>query len=159
MSFRRLVRNLRKESEMKMFDRPLVGIATVVRRDGKVLLHKRKSKHAYGTWAFAGGHLEKWEYLSDCAMRELREEAGDDLVVTTPLCWVVTNNFHLDEDKHYVTLFMVGDWVSGEAKIMEPDKCEAWEWFSWDDLPHPLMLGIENLLKCGLNPLVPAALY
>ena len=37
--------------------RPGVGIATIVRNGNKVLLHKRKGKHAPNTWAFAGAHL------------------------------------------------------------------------------------------------------
>ena len=42
-----------------------------------------------------------------------------------PCCWVKDNN------KHYVTLYIVCEYESGEPEIKEPDKCEAWEWFSW----------------------------
>ena len=34
-----------------------------------------------------------------------------------------------------------------EPKIMEPDKCEQWAWFSPDSLPSPLFVPIQNLLK------------
>ena len=40
---------------------PLIGVALCIRRDNKVLLHKRKGKHAPGSWVFTGGHLEKYE--------------------------------------------------------------------------------------------------
>ena len=34
----------------------------------------------------------------------------------------------------------------------EPDKCFEWKWFKWDNLPAPLMQGIERLSAKGLNP-------
>ena len=36
---------------------------------------------------------------------------------------------------------------------MEPEKCEKWEWFEWNNLPEPLFLPIQNLLKQKFNPL------
>lgn len=37
---------------------------------------------------------------------------------------------------------MAADLVSGEPKVMEPDKLESWEWYDIDDLPTPLF-GVE----------------
>ena len=64
-----------------------------------------------------------------------------------------TNDIFQKEKKHYVTLFLVADFASGEAKTKEPDKCLGWNWFSWDNLPSPLFLSIKNLLKQRLHPL------
>jgi len=36
---------------------------------------------------------------------------------------------------------------------MEPEKCEKWEWFSWNNLPSNLFLPTLNLIKNGFNPL------
>ena len=47
---------------------------------------------------------------------------------------------------------MICDLISGEPKVMEPDKNEQWQWFSWDNLPSPLIIGCEELVKRGLNP-------
>jgi len=41
-----------------MKKRPAVGVATIVLKNGKVLLGKRKGSHGSGSWAFPGGHLE-----------------------------------------------------------------------------------------------------
>ena len=57
-------------------ERPGVGLAVIVMKDSKVLLGKRKNSHGEGKWAFPGGHVEKFEELSDTAMRELEEETG-----------------------------------------------------------------------------------
>lgn len=132
--------------------RPQVGIALIVRKNGKVLLHKRKGKHAHGTWAFAGGHQEKWESFEQTAIREMIEEAGP-LKVTKPVFWTAVNTMFPVENKHYVVVMMVCDWISGEPEVMEPKKCECWEWHSWDSLPDPLMQGLQILKNNELNPM------
>lgn len=133
-------------------DRPLVGVCLCIRRnDGKILLHKRKGKHAPGTWAFTGGHLEKWESFEECVLREMREEVGD-VNVTKPVYWTTVNTLFRDEDKHYVVVCMVCDYISGEPRVMESDKCECWEWYSWDNLPSPLMKGLQILKDNDINP-------
>lgn len=132
-------------------NQPQVGVGVIVRRGYRVLLHKRKSDHAFGKWAFPGGHLEFMEDLADCALRELKEEAGN-VIVTRPTLFTASNTLFPDENKHYVVVFMVCDWISGEATLEEPDKAECWEWFSWDILPSPLIPGIQDLVNRGLNP-------
>ncbi|MCK9458645.1 MAG: NUDIX domain-containing protein [Proteobacteria bacterium] len=136
--------------------RPLIGVCVCICRrepsSGKVLLHKRKGKHAPGTWAFPGGHMEKWESFEGVVRRELEEEAGPDIEIDNLQFWTVANTRFHDEDKHYVVLFIMADWVSGEPKIMEPEKCECWEWFDWNDLPSPLMMGIQDIVDRKLSP-------
>lgn len=123
-------------------DRPLIGIGLLIWRDDKVLMGKRKEDHV---WAFPGGHLEKWESFEATALRELREEAGFEIQVTTPRFLTAKNTRFYDEDRHYVVLFMQCFWQAGEAVNMEPDKLEGWEWHQWNKLPSPLMMGIEML--------------
>ena len=137
---------------MSETDRPLVGVALIVRKGNKVLLHKRKGDHAPGTWAFSGGHLEKFETFEEAAIRELEEEAGRSLIVNEPRYWTTRNTMFKTENKHYVVVFMVSDWISGTPEIMEPDKCEGWEWCDWDNLPTPLMEGVKQLKINRMNP-------
>lgn len=125
--------------------RPLVGVCSVVLKDGKVLLHKRAGTHSPNTWAFPGGHLEFNEEIEECALRELQEETGlTD--VTYPKFWTLENTIYPDEGKHYVTLFYISEWLSGEPVNMEPDKGGDWEWFDWNNLPQPLMQGIQKII-------------
>lgn len=130
---------------------PKVGIGVLIRREGKILLGLRKSKHGKGTWCPPGGHLEHGESFENCALREVAEECG--VQVTTPKLAIVTNDFFEESQKHYVTLQMVADWVSGEAQRLEPDKCSQWEWFAMDNLPSPLFLPIAQSFDKGFNPL------
>jgi len=137
---------------MMIKPKPQVGIALLIRREGKVLLHKRKGKHAPGTWAFPGGHLEGWETFERAALRELEEEAGEDIKVTEPKFWTVANTRFYSEGLHYVVIFLISDWVSGEAVVKEPEKNDGWDWFNWNDLPSPLMMGLQNLVERSMNP-------
>ena len=129
---------------------PRVGIGVIVIKDNKVLVGKRKGDHGEGTWSFPGGHLEFNEELEDCARREVLEETG--IQIKNIRLGTFTNDIHKDEGRHYVTLFLVSDYDSGEPKVMEPDRCEIWGWFEWDNLPQPLFLPNQHLLEQGFNP-------
>jgi len=134
-----------------MIKRPAVGVAAIVIKSGKVLLGKRKGAHGSGSWAFPGGHLEFNESIEDCAKREVFEETG--LSVKNPRFETITNDLFLKDNKHYVTLFVVCDHKKGTPRIKEPDKCEKWDWFYWNEFPTPLFLSLKNLLGKGFIPL------
>lgn len=127
---------------------PKVGMGIFVFKDMKFLLGKRKNAHGAGEWALPGGHLEFNEELEDCARREVLEETGVE--IKNIRFSTITNDIFKKEGKHYITIFMLSDWKSGEAKVMEPDKCEEWRWVSRNNLPEPLFLPLDNLLKKDL---------
>jgi 8-oxo-dGTP diphosphatase len=129
---------------------PRVAVGVVVRRDGKILLGKRRGSHGEGTWALPGGHLEFKEEIDACVRREVLEETN--LIVTNVRFGALTNDIFEGVDLHYVTIFMVCDYAGGELTTMEPDKCEEWRWFRWDALPRPIFLPLENVLKTGFSP-------
>ena len=129
---------------------PRVGVGVILIKGNKVLLGKRRNAHGDGTWSFGGGHLELNEELAECAKREVKEEAG--LEIKNIRFGAITNDIFEKERKHYITIFMIADYVKGEPKTMEPDKLERWAWFEWSNLPKPLFLPIENLLKQNFNP-------
>lgn len=141
-----------KELNMNAHDVPRVGVALIIRKGNQVLLHKRLGHHAPDTWSFAGGHLEKFETWEEAALREMEEEVGSDIKVTHPVYWTASNTRFYDEDKHYIVIFMIADWIEGEAYVTEPDKCACWEWHDWDNLPQPLMMGCQDLVNRGLSP-------
>jgi 8-oxo-dGTP diphosphatase len=132
-----------------MDNRPKIGVGVIVIKDSKVLLGKRKNVHGEGSWSFPGGHLEFNEEIEDCAIREVLEETGISIKNIRKITF--TNNIFKKEAKHYVTLYVKAEYAVGSVKAMEPEKCEKWDWFEWNNLPKPLFLPIQNLLKQNFN--------
>ena len=131
---------------------PKVGVGVIVIKDGKVLLGKRKNVHGAGSWQFPGGHLEFNESLEDCTRREVFEEVG--LKIKNIHQGSFTNDVFTNEKKHYITLFALSEFDSGELVNKEPEKAESWGWYEWDNLPRPLFSPIENLIKQNFNPFI-----
>ncbi len=131
--------------------RPKIGVGVIILKGNRVLFGKRKNAHGDGSWSCPGGHLEWNETVEDCAIREVREEAGIE-IKNLRHAEFTSGDFFPKENKHYITLYIVADYDSGEVTVMEPDRTDAWEWFEWDNLPQPLFLPIQNLLDQGFSP-------
>ncbi len=122
---------------------PKTGIAVMIIKDGTVLLGKRKGAHGAGDFAFPGGKLEWWETFADCARREVKEEAGIEI---DNIRFLRLLNFRFYE-KHFVDVGLLVDWKSGEPQVLEPAKCEGWEWYPLDNLPKPLFEGVKSSIE------------
>ncbi len=133
-----------------MTERPSVGVGVIIRNGDQVLLLKRQNSHGAGTWSPPGGHLEYGESPQECAVREAEEEVGVQITDLT-FC-TITNDIFVEEGKHYVTIWMEGKYVSGEARVNSAREMSAVGWFSWHALPTPLFLPLEHLLAQGYLP-------
>jgi ADP-ribose pyrophosphatase YjhB (NUDIX family)/MOSC domain-containing protein YiiM len=125
----------------------LVGVGVIVVRGDKVLLGLRLGAHGGGTWSFPGGHVDDGESAEACALRELEEETG--LRAVNPRR-VGDSEDVFPEGLRFRTIFVRVDWVGGEPAVREPDLCERWSWFRWDDAPEPLFLPVAGLRAKGL---------
>lgn len=121
-----------------------VGVGVFVFKNGKFLMLKRQGAHGAGSWSPPGGHLEFNESFEDTARREVKEETG--LEIKNVRFGAVTNDMFTDEGKHYVTIWVLSDYAGGTERIMEPEKCTAMEWRTFDTLPQPLFLTWNQLL-------------
>jgi 8-oxo-dGTP diphosphatase len=124
-------------------DQPIVRVAVGVfvlesahhpNRNPRCLMGKRKNALGAGTYGHPGGHLEFGETAEECAARETLEETG--LRVTNIRFLTATNGLMLDEGKHFITLWMVGarENEQDEPQLLEPDKCEGWQWVEWAEM-------------------------
>ncbi len=131
-------------SDNKMF-RPVIGVGVLVWRDKQLLLGKRMMKDQRSCWQFPGGHLENGESVVECAAREVQEETGLKVKALRHLGF--TDKAFAMGQQQYITLLVSGLYDSGEAKVLEPDKCEVWQWFDYQQLPSPLFKPIEIFLS------------
>jgi 8-oxo-dGTP diphosphatase len=133
-----------------------VGVGVFIFKDGKFAMLQRKGSHGAGSWSVPGGHLEYGESFEQTAQREVEEETG--MSIKDIRFGAVTNDYFEAENKHYVTIWVLSTWESGELRIMEPEKCTAATWENFDTLPSPLFLPWEQLLKSEFFDSVKIAL-
>lgn len=126
-----------------------VGIgAVIVDKHGKIFLAKRgkKARNEVGCWECPGGGLEFGDSFEDTIIREMKEEFDIEVEVVDS---VAPFNHIIHEDKqHWVALAFICKIKKGKPKIMEPDKCEAIGWFSFDEMEGMnLSLATKHRLK------------
>jgi len=129
---------------------PRVGVGVIIRKNGKVLMGKRRNAHGDGTWSVPGGNLDFGETVIECAKREVFEETGIYIKNIQPISY--TNDYFKKEGKHYITLWLLSDYASGKLTIKEPDKYIESGWYIWEKLPKPRFLPLRNLLKTKFHP-------
>ncbi len=129
-------------------ERPKVGIGSIVRRGDKILIGERTGNHGSGTWMIPGGHLEHGETFEECAIREAREESG---LTDLRAVGIVSLDNSIDYGKHYVSIGVLLESLTGEPTDPEPQKSKNWGWTDPRNLPEPFFLpskrAIENWLS------------
>ena len=127
-------------------ERPKVGIGLlIVKNNSQILLGERIGSHGSGEFSGVGGHMEFNESFVDTAMREMREEIGENIIITEPKFLCVTN-LRKYLPKHYVDIGMKATWISGDPTILEPDKIVSWDWHPINKPPKPLFGATENYI-------------
>lgn len=124
---------------------PVIGVGVLVWKNKKLLLGKRLHKDQSYSWQFPGGHLENDESVIECARREALEETGLKIKQLRHLGFT-DKSFEMNQQQ-YITLFVSAEYESGKVQVLEPDKCESWQWFDCADLPTPLFSPITLFLE------------
>lgn len=129
-----------------MSNLPKVGVGVLVfNNKEEILLSQRLNAHGHNSYGPPGGHLELFEEFEDCAIREVKEEAGLD--IENPEFIAVTNDIFKEEEKHYISIFMKSEYKGCEVKNVEPAFAGDWGWYSLDSLPEHLFLPLNQLVE------------
>jgi ADP-ribose pyrophosphatase YjhB (NUDIX family) len=97
-----------------------------------------------GSWEVVNGALEAGETILDAALRETREEAGNEVQVQ-PLGTVHVSTFHYDENVRY--MLSVGYLMAYQGGKIQPGDDMAGSQYGW--------WGLEDLKEEKVKLLVP----
>lgn len=126
-----------------------IGVGAMIFDDqGRLLLTKRGqgAKNERGFWEIPGGGVEFNETRADAAVREVKEELGVDIEVVDELQTI--DHLIPADGQHWVTTSFIGRVKDDQTpRIMEPNKCDAIEWFALDQLPSPLSIATKINLE------------
>lgn len=109
-------------------EHPRVGVLAVVRRDGRLLLVKRRNPPDAGKWGFPGGAQELGETVAEAARRELAEETGVEAVPLGILDVIdaVTRDEAGRVRFHFTLIAVLMEWRAGEGIAADDAEAVAW---------------------------------
>ncbi|HUT49077.1 MAG TPA: NUDIX hydrolase [Alphaproteobacteria bacterium] len=133
-------------------DYPIAGVGVVVWKDGNVLLIRRGRPPREGEWSLPGGRQKLGETTRQTAIREVREEAGIEIVVGHLLD--VIDSIIPDSDGrihyHYTLADFDAEWQAGEAQsggdaaaIEWTDPADLARYDLWDETVRIIALSAE----------------
>ncbi len=93
-----------------------------------LLLHRSRGNRTQ--WELPGGKIEPHETAEEAAVRELLEELGIDVRLTSALG---SGEFESGENSHVYTWFQAVI-VAGQPELMEPEGFDDFDYFDLDDM-------------------------
>jgi len=127
-----------------------VGIGTFVIQWNKILIGKRKNAHGDGRYGLVWGHLEFWETVETCTIREILEETSLLSETTNVEIIGFTNDIMKEDEKHYITIWSRVKIFTWSVHVQEEDKFETWEWKTWEEIKllwDKLFLPIQTFIE------------
>jgi 8-oxo-dGTP diphosphatase len=95
---------------------PLLVAAAIIESEGQVLLTRRKPEVPYPhLWEFPGGKVEKGEDPKDCVIREIREELGIEITVTS----IYDAVYFRYPERDVLVLAWLCNWTSGKVQNID----------------------------------------
>jgi 8-oxo-dGTP pyrophosphatase MutT (NUDIX family) len=125
-----------------------VAVAVAILHDKKILIGKRGPEclTGKGLLALPGGHVDDGETIADAIVRECVEETGLTVkphgrmfrppLFATVTPWAVSD---YGPAHNHLTLWFaatLAPYCSEKPLVMEPTKCEWWQWMSLVDIAH-----------------------
>lgn len=119
------------ECQFVYYKNPVPAAGGFIVEDGKVLMVKRKYPPREGYWSFPAGFMEWGETPANCCIREVKEETGLDVEVTSSFK-VYSGS---DDPRTRAVLIMYLVKVIG-GKLRPGDDAGELRFFPFDKLPE-----------------------
>ena len=119
--------------DIKKFDYPnqkMGVIAHIENNKGEILLQQRgvKSRDENGLYEDIGGKVDSGDVsFKSAIIREIKEEAGEDVHLEFSNSIGIYHCFK--NNIHWIFVIYFVKYISGNIKIMEPDKCMGYHFF------------------------------
>ncbi len=113
------------------YDNPLPVVSTILEKDRKILLVKRKNKPYKGMWCLPSGFAETGETIETATLRELEEETGIKAKIITLV--------DADSCKNYLygdLIFLSFEVEQTGGKLEAGDDAIATKYFPIDKIPR-----------------------
>lgn len=124
--------------DIKKFDYPnqkMGVIAHIENNKGEILLQQRgvKSRDENGLYEDIGGKVDSGDVsFKSAIIREIKEEAGEDVHLEFSNSIGIYHCFK--NNIHWIFVIYFVKYISGNIKIMEPDKCMGYHFFSYNEI-------------------------
>ena len=124
--------------DIKKFDYPnqkMGVIAHIENNKGEILLQQRgvKSRDENGLYVDIGGKVDSGDVsFKSAIIREIKEEAGEDVHLEFSNSIGIYHCFK--NNIHWIFVIYFVKYISGNIKIMEPDKCMGYHFFSYNEI-------------------------
>ena len=123
--------------DIKKFEYPnqKIGVLAYIENEkGEILWQQRgiKSRDENGLYETIGGKVDPNDItFKDAITREIKEEVGDDITLEFNDSIGIYHCFKNNINWIFVIYFV--KYIDGEIKIMEPDKCTGYDFFTYDN--------------------------
>ncbi len=118
-----------------IYDNKKIGVIVHVEdSEGKILLQQRgsKSRDENGLFEDVGGKFDDTDKsFKEAIIREFKEEAGEDANIEIGRSIGIYHCFK--NNTNWVFVIYFGKYIDGELKVMEPDKCLGYKFFTKED--------------------------
>ncbi|WP_211745687.1 NUDIX domain-containing protein [Paenibacillus sp. Marseille-Q4541] len=109
---------------------PIVLVASVsIVSNGRLLIIEEKKPYAEGLWNFPSGRLEQGENILDAAKREVKEETGLDVSLTS---FTGVYNFTSHTNDQVIMFHFMGE-ITGGSLQLEKGIVTASYWINLSD--------------------------
>ena len=125
---------------------PRIGVAAIIFDDrGKVLLIRRDKPPARGQWSIPGGCQEAEETLAECAVREVLEETGIEIILGP----IVAVTERIMEGFHYVIIdFLATARRAGNSAPLAATDVSQARWVDLSELDNfDTVIGLSAIIR------------